>query len=202
MRIRADIVGFVNDCEFRVQGRGRIDPRSGHASIELRYSRCPPDWTPLNYSDPFVLLAGYRELDGGMNFSSLATGGFHAESTITFGGGLALRKVATVRVRKGELVANYGIMGTARVGHIRGISPYEEFLHPVGEGQLLGVGLATWTTAGDPVQALVSTRYWFDQRKRIVVRPEVRGFRVKAQVSRDRLLYKARYETYVKSLST
>lgn len=200
MRADVTILGVINDCKFTVAGEGSIDPQSGEGNLELRYSTRLPDWSPLNYSDPLILLAAYREVDGGLNFKSLATHGYRAESTFDFGGGLSLRKTATVQIMEDALKANYSIVGAARVGHITGVQPYEEYLIPLGDGQLIAVGVATWTTTGDPVQALVSTRYWLDQPAKPLTRPQIRGFEVDAALSDDGTVYTAKYRTFVKPM--
>jgi len=200
MQADVTILGVINDCKFTVTGGGEIDPRSGEAHLELNYSTRLPDWNPLNYSDPLILLAAYREIDGGLNFKSLATKGYRAEATFDFGGGLSLRKTATIQMKGDGLGASYSIVGAARTGHITGVKPYEEYLIPVGEGQLIGVGLATWITAGDPIQALVSTRYWLDQPAMPLTRPQLRGFEVDAVLSNEGLTYTAKYRTFVKPM--
>ncbi len=201
MEVKVSIIGFINDCKFTAEGSGRIDCSCGKANIELNYSECPPNWNPLNYSDPLVLLAGYGEVDGGKNFISLAKDGYDAESTFSFGEGMSLRKTATIRVEGDRLIANYAIVGNVRAGHITGIQDYEEYLIPVAKDQLIAVGLARWDTSDKPLEALVSTRYWFKEPREMTNKPMVRGFHVTAETPKSRQNYKATYITHVKPMA-
>lgn len=201
MRIKVNVFGVINDQKFTTTGSGQIDPVTGEADIQLCYSCCPPDWSPLNYSDPLVLLAGYREENGGLNFLSLAKGGYRAESTIDFGGGLLLRKTATIRVEGDHLIASYSLFGAARVANIESIEPYEEHMIPAGDGQMIAVGLAQWkTTDKKTIQAVVSSRYIFDEPREVLKSLQVRRFEAKASLAKDGLEYNAHYKTSVTSI--
>jgi hypothetical protein len=198
MRLKVDVFGCINDHKFTTHGSGHIDPDTGEADIRLCYSSCPPEWTPLNYSDPLVLLAGYKEVNGGMNFLSLAKGGYHAESTIDFGSGLLLRKTATIRIEGDTLIAAYSLFGAARVGNIVGIEPYEEHMIPAGDGQIIAIGLAQWKTSDNKIiQAVVSSRYFFEEPKEVLKRHQIRRFEVIASLAKDGLEYNGRYKTSV-----
>jgi len=198
MDIKVDVFGCINDHKFSTSGSGHIDPATGEADIRLSYSHCPPEWTPLNYSDPLVLLAGYKEVNGGLNFLSLAKSGYRAESTIDFGSGLLLRKTATVRVDGDTLVAAYSLFGAARVANIVGIEPYAEHMVPAGDGQIIAIGLAQWRTSDNKtIQAVVSSRYFFEEPGEVLKRPQIRQFEVEASLAKDGLEYNGRYKTSV-----
>ena len=201
MRIKVNVFGVINDQKFTTTGRGHIDPETGEADIQLCYSCCPPEWSPMNYSDPLVLLAGYREENNGLNFMSLAKGGYRAESMIDFGGGLFLRKTASIRVEGNILIAAYSLFGAARVADIVSIEPYEEHMIPAGNGQIIAVGLAKWKTTDDKtIQAVVSSRYIFDEPTEVLKCLQVRRFEVKASLGKDGLEYNAHYKTSVTSI--
>lgn len=198
MNIKIEVFGCINDRKFTMTGTGHIDPTKGDAKVRLCYSCCPPEWTPLNYSDPLVLLAGYREMHGGMNFLSLAKKGYRAESTIDFGGGLMLRKTATVRFEGDSLFASYSLFGTARVANIIKIEPYEEHMIPVGDGQVIAVGLAKWNTSDNhTIKAVVSSRYFFEEPIEELKSLQIRRFEVKASLSKDGLVYEGNYKTSI-----
>lgn len=122
--LKVELIGIINDEKFTTKGSGTIDPSTGKASLQLDYSSCPKNWTPLQYSDPLILLAGYRE-EGGANFARLGSG-FKAACTFDFGGGQILRKTATITVHEEHIDAVYSISGTASVGHITEMLPFTE----------------------------------------------------------------------------
>ncbi|PGU19081.1 hypothetical protein [Bacillus thuringiensis] len=201
MKIKVDVFGCINDHKFKTNGTGHIDTVTGEADICLCYSSCPPGWTPLNYSDPLVLLAGYKEINGGMNMLSLTKGGFRAESTIDFGSGMSLRKTANIRVEGDTLIANYSIFGAARVDNIVDVEPYEEHMIPAGDGQVIAIGLAQWKTSDNKgIQAVVSSRYFFEEPLDIIKRHQVRRFEVKASLSKNGLEYKGKYKTSIETV--
>lgn len=198
MDIKVNLFGSINDHKFTTSGDGHIDPATGEAKIRLAYSSCPPEWNPLNYSDPLVLLAGYKEMNGARNFLSLSNKGYHAVSTIDFGSGLLLRKTATIRVENGSLVANYALFGAARVANIIGIEPYEEHMIPAGPGQIIAIGLARWKTSDNKtIEAVVSSRYILEENKNTLERPQIRRFEVKASLDKNGLEYTGHYNTSV-----
>lgn len=201
MRLEVNVFGVINDQKFNMTGSGNIDPKTGNADIRLGYSCCPPDWNPMNYSDPLVLLAGYREENGGVNFMTLSDGSYRAESTIDFGGGLSLRKTATVKAEGDVLIAEYSLFGAARLARIKSIEPYEEYMIPAGDGQIIAVGLAKWNTADGMVQAVVSSRYFFES-KRTLKYPQIRRFKVDAELQNEGLEYYGRYSTSVAPVKT
>jgi hypothetical protein len=176
--ISVDIIGAINDHKLKARVTGGIDDTTGEGQLEFRYEEVPPPphWHPLNYTDPLVLLPGYRDDAGGQGtFRSLAApGSFTAHCTMDFGDGLLLRKGATINVQGNQITGGYYLIGTARSGDIpdtlgsRHQAPYEyrEFLHPAGAGQIIGVGRAEWSRkrdggrpAGEPIEAIVSSRY-------------------------------------------
>jgi hypothetical protein len=175
--VDVDIIGAINDRKLKAKITGYIEDTTGTGELEFKYSEVPPApyWHPLNYTDPLVLLPGYRSVRGAPTFASLAPpGSFSAECTLDFGNGLLLRKGANIEVRlDGSLHAGgYFMTGVARSGHIADVlgtkykTPYEyrEFMHPAGPGQIIGIGYASWPRlhqAGDPIEAVVSTRYRF-----------------------------------------
>lgn len=226
-----EVFGGINDHKLRATVTGEIG-RDGVAKVQMRYTEIPPDWHPLNYSDPLALLPGYRPLTSGTGFMSLASpapAGFQAECTIDFGGGLQLRKCATIwvkgdtitwpdppppraRSRNSAIWGGYFIGGTARCGHVAdlirstGDRPhvYEEFLHPAGPGEIMGIGHNRWpVSGGGSVDAIVSTRYRFQDRagKALRVRlqkPLVRRLKIRrAQFDWRRRLATFEYETSV-----
>jgi hypothetical protein len=197
MRIRVRIIGVINDHKFTVAGGGHADAESGEAEIQLKYSSCPPDWSPMNYSDPLALLPCYCEREGGLNLMSLSGGSFSAEATYDFGAGHSLRKTARVQVRGDLIDAVYSIVGTVHADNITRVIPYEEHMHPAGKGQAIGIGLASWESASGMITALVSTRYHFDSGEQMLTQPQTRRFEADAEVSRDGLVYTARYQTDV-----
>lgn len=201
MQIKVKLFGVINNEKFTTEGRGNIDPTTGEAYIHLRYSSVPPNWNPLNYSDPLVLLAGYREEEGGLNLMSLSKGSYKVESTIDFGDGHYLRKTASVRLQGDTLMAAYSLFGTARVSDIVSVEPYEEHMIPAGDGQMIAVGLAKWKTVdNNTIQALVSSRITFEEPKEILKSPQIRRFEVDPSLSEDGLEYKAKYKTRVTSV--
>jgi hypothetical protein len=201
MRLKVNVIGVINDQKFTTRGTGAVDPDTGLCSIRLTYSRVPEMWHIYNYSDPLVLLAGYREEGGGLNFMSMCHGGYSSESTIDFGAGMSLRKTASIRWEGCYIHADYAIVGSARVDDITGIEPYEEFMHPAGDGQIIAVGLARWqTTSRGIIEAVVSSRYKFIEHKEVLKIPQVRSFKVKPTISPDGLTYEGEYETVVKPL--
>jgi hypothetical protein len=201
MRIQIRIIGCINDQKFTARVSGRTDPDTGQASISLAYSNIPPLWHPFNYSDPLVLTPDYREEDDASNFRSLAQSGFTATCTIDFGYGLILRKTAEIRWGGGVLVGGYFIGGAARCPDIVSVEPYEEFMHPAGEGTLIGIGMAHWrTSSGEIIEACVSTRYKFDEPKDVLKIPQVRRYSAKLSRSLDGLTVNGEYETVVRPL--
>lgn len=175
-QIDVDIIGAINDHKLKARVTGQIDDASGVGELEFRYDEIPPapGWHPLNYTDPLVLLPGYRD-SGGRTFRDLqAPGSFTAHCTMDFGDGLLLRKGANIVVRGTMHTGGYYLVGTARSGHVadtlgtRHETPYEyrEFLHQAGPGQIMGIGHAQWSPrregakpVGEPIEAIVSARY-------------------------------------------
>jgi hypothetical protein len=201
MRVTANVFGVINDAKFTCVGNGHIDVATGDAEITLTYSHCPPDWNILNYSDPLVLLGGYKEEAGGLHMMSLSKGEYHAEATIDFGRGLLLRKTASVRAQGDALMASYSLFGTARVADIASIEPYEEYMIPAGDGQMIAIGLAKWkTTDGKMIQAVQSTRYFFDEPAAVLKQAQVRRFEAHASVDKSGLEYRGRYKTSVRAM--
>src|SRR5262249_49751393 len=201
MRIRIRVIGCVNDQKFTSRVSGRTDPETEQASISLAYSNLPALWQPFNYSDPLVLTPDYREEDEALNFRSLAQHGFTAACTIDFGHGLMLRKTAEIRWAGGELQGGYAIMGTARCPDIVGAEPYEEFMHPAGDGTLIAIGMAHWRTgSGEIIEACVSTRYKFDEPKDVLKIPQVRRSVATLSRSGDGLIVNGEYKTVVSPL--
>jgi hypothetical protein len=201
MRIKADVFGCINDDKFSARGDGTVDPATGRATIRLTYSRIPQHWSPLNYSDPLVLLAGYREDQRGLNFLSLAQGGYSAVATIDFGAGLALRKTATINWEGDVVNAWYCLHGSARCPGLVSADPYEEYMHPDGDGKIIAVGSARWrTSGGEIIEALVSSRYTFTEHPNVLKVPQVRRFQVTSSVSADGLVFTGDYETSVTAL--
>lgn len=223
-----EIYGGVNDHKLRAMVTGQIRS-DGVARVQMRYSEIPPDWHPLNYSDPLALLPGYRPLTAGsglMSLTSPAPAGFEAECTIDFGGGLQLRKCAAIWIKGGRIGwdrpypkstaatvrGGYILAGTARCGNIANIirsTPdrphvYEEFLHPAGPAEIMGIGHNQWPLAGGgSVDAIVSTRYRFRDRagKALRVRlqqPLVRRLQIRrAEFESRRWLATFEYEATV-----
>jgi hypothetical protein len=201
MRIRINIIGCINDQKFTARVSGRTDPETGRASIRLTYSNIPPLWHPFNYSDPLVLTPDYREEDDAFNFRSMAQQGFTAACTIDFGQGLLLRKTAEIRWGGGLLIGGYFIGGTANCPDIVGVDPYEEFMHPAGDGTIIAVGMAHWRRAsGEIIEACVSTRYKFDEPKDVQKIPQVRRSTAALSLSPDGLTVDGAYETVVSPL--
>ena len=201
MRIRISVIGCINDQKFSTRVSGLTDPETGRASIRLTYSNIPPLWHPFNYSDPLVLTPDYREEDGAFNFRSLTQQGFTAACTIDFGYGLILRKTAEIRWGSGVLQGGYFIGGAARCPDIVGVEPYEEYMHPAGDGTLIAIGMAHWkTSSGEIIDACVSTRYKFDEPKDALKIPQVRRSVAKLSRSLDGLTVNGEYDTVVKPL--
>jgi hypothetical protein len=118
-KIHADITGAINDHKLRAKVTGQIEDTTGVSDLEFNYEEIPPYWHPLNYTDPLVLLPGYRDAGDGGTFRTLsAPGSFTAECTMDFGNGLLLRKGATIHVGDGSHSATYYLIGTARSGHM------------------------------------------------------------------------------------
>jgi hypothetical protein len=171
--INVDIIGAINDHKLKAHVTGDIEDSTGVGYLEFAYEEIPPLWHPLSYTDPLVLLPGYREMTGALAFRSLnAPGSFTAECTLDFGNGLLLRKGATINVTAGGHTGGYYLLGTARSAYIpNAIGPkhnapyeYREYLHPGAPGQIIGVGYATWpmtreAAAEGPIAAVVSARY-------------------------------------------
>jgi hypothetical protein len=201
MRIRISVIGCINDQKFTTRVSGRTDPETGRASVRLAYSNIPPLWHPFNYSDPLVLTPDYREIDGAFNLRSLSVSGFTAVCTIDFGRGLMLRKTAEIRWAGGELHGGYAIWGGACCADIVGIEPYEEFMHPAGNGKIIAVGMAHWRrTSGEIIEACVSTCYTFDEPRDVLKIPQVRRSSVTPTLSTDGLTFEGEYETSVSPL--
>jgi len=173
--INVDIIGAINDRKLKARVTGQIDDTSGEGTLEFRYDEVPPHWHPLSYTDPLVLLPGYRDASGGGAFPALQPpGSFTADCTLDFGNGLVLRKGATINVNGNAHTGGYFIVGTARSGHIpdalgtkhQARYEYREFLHPAGPGQIIGIGYAQWPRirrdgqpVDEPIEAVVSARY-------------------------------------------
>jgi hypothetical protein len=175
--INVDIIGAINDHKLKARVTGHIEDTTGEGELQFAYEEVPPApyWHPLNYTDPLVLLPGYRDAAGDGTFRSLAApGSFTAQCTMDFGNGLLLRKGATIYVNGGVHTGGYFMMGTARSGEIPNAlgekhqAPYEyrEFLHPAGPGQIMGIGRTEWTRrreggqpVGEPIEAIVSSHY-------------------------------------------
>jgi len=201
MRIKINVFGCINDQKFTTRVTGKTDAETGKASIRLAYSNCPRLWHPFNYSDPLVLLPGYLEVDGGMNFLSLAHGSFSAVSTIDFGCGLMLRKTAEIRWEADTLLGGYFIHGGANCPDLASIDPYEEYMHPAGDGKIIAAGMARWkTTNGETIEAFVSTRYSFTEPKDVLKIPQVRRSHVVPTLSGGGLIFDGEYESSVTSL--
>jgi|SRR5690349_6525173 hypothetical protein len=177
-KINVDIIGAINDHKLKAKVTGQIDDGTGVGNLEFKYEEIPPApyWHPLNYTDPLVLLPGYPAVRDGVTFPSLAApGSFTAECTMDFGNGLLLRKGATINVGDGGFhTGGYFLIGTARSGHMPDMLGaihnlpyvYREYLHPASAGQIMGIGYAQWPRlreagkfVGDPIEAIVSTRY-------------------------------------------
>jgi hypothetical protein len=201
MRIKINVYGCINDQKFTTHVTGRTDHETGRASIRLAYSNCPRLWHPFNYSDPLVLLPGYKEIDGGLNFLSLAHTSFAAVTIIDFGSGLMLRKTAEIRWEANELRGGYFIHGGANCPDIASIEPYEEYMHPAGDGKIIAVGMARWRTAGgDVIEAFVSTRYSFTEPRDVLKIPQIRRSHVVPSLSSDGLVFDGEYESSVTPL--
>jgi hypothetical protein len=174
-RINVDIIGAINDHKLKARVTGEIEDETGEGRLEFRYDEVPLHWHPLNYTDPLVLLPGYRNATGTAAFRSLqAPGSFTAECTFDFGNGFLLRKGASIIVEGNNHTGGYYITGTVRAGNIfdalgeQHQRPYEyrEYLHPGGPGQIIGVGHARWPhrrrdgdPIDEPIEAVVSARY-------------------------------------------
>jgi hypothetical protein len=201
MRLRVNVFGCINDQKFRMRGTGSCDPEAGSATLDLAYSNTPQHWHIFNYSDPLILLTAYKEIDGGLNFLSMAHQGYEAECTIDFGAGLMLRKTASVWWEADTVHADYCLWGCARCQDISSILPYDEHMIPVGDGKVIAIGLARWgTTAGPLVEAVVSSRYTFVQPKAALAVPQKRHFDVTARVSPDGLTFHGEYVMTMSSL--
>lgn len=181
--VDVDIIGAINDRKLKARVTGYIEDSTGVAELDFKYSEVPPapNWHPLNYSDPLVLLPGYQSVRGAPTFATFSPPGtFTAECTFDFGNGLLLRKGATINIATdGSFhTGGYFVTGTSRSGHIADVLgkkhgasyayEYREFLHPAGQGQIIGIGYARWPqqqvagqAVGDPIEAVVSSRYRF-----------------------------------------
>jgi hypothetical protein len=131
----------------------------------------------------------------------MAQQGFTAACTIDFGQGLLLRKTAEIRWGGGLLIGGYFIGGTANCPDIVGVDPYEEFMHPAGDGTIIAVGMAHWRRAsGEIIEACVSTRYKFDEPKDVQKISQVRRSTAALSLSPDGLTVDGAYETVVSPL--
>lgn len=219
--INVDIIGAINDHKLKAKVTGHIEDTTGVGDLEFRYEEIPPapHWHPLNYTDPLVLLPGYREEGDGRAFRSLNTSGsFTAECTFDFGEGLMLRKGASIRVEGGLHTGGYYMIGTARCGHVpdtlgtKYAAPYEyrEYLHPAGPGQIMGIGRAEWPrrqdggkSVGDPIEAIVSSRYRLAGWNAVLTGHYVRVLQIPEAVwLPDQKLVRATFNTRVESLRT
>lgn len=178
--VDVDIIGAINDYKLKAHVTGHIDDASGSGELEFAYTEIPPapDWHPLNYTDPLVLLPAYPGARGGMK-GIYPTGSFRADVSLDFDNGLRLRKGATIIVTPGGIhTGGYYMTGTARSGDVPNVLgmkhgknlhyEYREFMHPAGAGQVIGIGYAHWPSTGKassrPIEAVVSSRYRFSDK--------------------------------------
>jgi hypothetical protein len=180
--VNVDLIGAINNFKLKCHVTGYIDDESGTGELEFAYTEVPPapDWHPLNYSDPLVLLPGYPGVKGAKSMAKLfPSGTFRADCTFDFDNGLTLRKGANIMVDEGGIhTGGYYMFGSSRSGNVEDrlgkrfnaklAYVYREYMHPAGPGQVIGIGLARWPTkrSTPPVEAVVSSRYRFaDQNK-------------------------------------
>lgn len=216
--INVEIFGAINDHKLKATVKGAIEDTTGEGHLTFEYSEIPPapHWHPLNYTDPLVLLPGYREEGDARAFRSLNTpGSFTAECTLDFGDGLLLRKGATINVQDGNHTGGYYLIGTARSGHVPNRFDtkdasyrYEEFLHPAGPGQIMGIGHARWprrtdggTLVGDPIEAIVSARYRLTGWNGVLRGHWVRALEIVSAVWDGHSVVEADFRTSVRPLS-
>lgn len=180
--VDVDLIGAINGFKLKSHVTGYIDDESGIAELEFAYSEVPPapDWHPLNYSDPLVLLPAYPGVKGARSMARLyPSGAFRADCTFDFDNGMMLRKGANIRVDEGGVhVGGYYMFGSARLGDMENrlgkklsaklAYTYREYMHPAGPGQIIGIGYARWPTKRSrvPTEAVVSSRYRFEDADR------------------------------------
>lgn len=187
--VKVEVIGAINNFKLKAHVTGYIDDVSGTGELKFEYREVPPgpDWHPLNYTDPLVLLPAYpgRGKSKGKGMAQMyPSGGFRADCTLDFDNGLVLRKGANIVVDtsdpKGPVhTGGYYLFGAARSGHIDDRLgkkhaghleyAYREYMHPVRAGEIMGIGFARWprlrqagVETGKPIEAVVSTRYRFD----------------------------------------
>src|SRR5262245_54804398 len=117
--INVDIIGAINDHKLKARDTGQIDDATDDGQLEFKYEEIPPapNWHPLNYTDPLVLLPAYRDAGRGGTFRQLsAPGSFTAQCTLDFGDGMLLRKGATIYVDGSSHTGGYYLIGSARSG--------------------------------------------------------------------------------------
>lgn len=181
-KVDVDLIGAINGFKLKSHVTGYIDDSSGSAELEFAYTEVPPapDWHPLNYSDPLVLLPAYPGSRGAKGMAQLyPSGAFRADVTFDFDNGMVLRKGANINVdpKQGLHYGGYYMFGTARLGGMADklgagngaklAYSYSEYLHPAGPGHVIGVGHARWPggKAGRPIEAVVGSRYRFADKK-------------------------------------
>ena len=165
-KIEVDIIGVINDTKFKAKGTGSA--KSGTVSLRLDYSEVPEGWHPLVYSDPLINLSYLKEINDARCLGMLTDTKYRAERVFDFGKGYQLRSLAQISKRNNVAVGAYSMTGTVRVPNLIDVEPFEEVMIPSGPGTALGIGMLRFKTENkEIIEAVASTRYFFDQGLRI-----------------------------------
>ncbi len=193
------ITGVINDEEFSASGEASGSPSTGEYTVRLDYASIPRGWHPHMYTDVKVSLLFLREEGNGKNFLSLAGGKYTSAGTIDLGDGNVLRNNTVIELLDERTFrAVYVMYGTAQVGELGPMEYFEETMLPWGPGRIAALGLARWTRPdGQPIDALFSTRYNFDERHRLD-RPQFR--RIEAKPRMEARTFAASYTGFVQHL--
>jgi hypothetical protein len=194
------ISGVINDCEFSAEGSTEGDASTGEYKVRLDYKSVPKGWDPLMYTDVKVSLIFLKEENDGLNFLSLAGGKYTSSGSIDFGDGNSLRNNTMIEVQGSRIRAVYVMYGTAKTGDLGGMEFFEETMVPFGPGRIAALGLARWRTrAGEPLDAIFSTRYDFSPKKSLS-RPQVRRIEPRPSFDKSRACFDCTYRGRVFAL--
>lgn len=165
-KLEVDIIGVINDTKFKAKGSGTAE--SGRVALQLEYSEVPHGWNPLVYSDPLIALSYLKEINDARCLGMLTDTSYRAERVFDFGKGFQLRSLARISKRDSVALGEYSMVGTVRVPELADVEPFEEVMIPSGPGSALGIGMLRFKTANkETIEAVASTRYFFDKGLRI-----------------------------------
>lgn len=180
VKLSVHIIGVINDTKFIATGTGL--GRDGKTSLQIEYSDVPVGWDPLIYSDPLINLSFLKEIGGARCLGMLTGPNYTAERVFDFGKGQQLRALAKITKEGDVVIGSYSMVGTVHIPKLTEVEPFEEVMIPSGHGESIGIGMLRFKTInGEKVEAVASTRYYFDKKARIPF-PQIRRAKISAKV--------------------